>query len=364
MISGQKSPSNKKKLFSINRQIYEKISSKKKLNLQHNSKSKINSLYITPTKLQKYTELYSKYKLYSKGSTQHDTHTPIKSKSIFRPSSSLYKFKGISSIKKYPPLISNFNNSSSINFLYPRTPNKKSRNIHYQFYKNATMEKRNNFDKLYPNINNSNSLSSQLLMHNTMKNLNYSYKKFFLNKKKINITSINKTKNNNKNTKNKIEKNKNSSNYNVKSNKFVRLKKYKISINDEELFNKNINNINNGSIKSIIDLKLIQNRIQNGLDNNSNNISEKKKINNDEFSFNRDYFEENYNIVNDEIKKCENINEDIINFVNVKINDKNNLIQSKIIANISEMEINKKIYDENYECDTPQFTTIDEQKLK
>ena len=189
-------------------------------------------------------------------------------------------------------------------------------------------------------------------MRNTVKNLSTSYKKFFLNKKKINITSTNK-KNNNKN--------------NVKSSKVMKLKKYKMAINDVECLNNNNinNNINDKKIKNILDLKLIQNKIQYGL--RKKNEKEKKKSNdknneyNGEFSFNRDFFVNNYYDDNVDMKQCEN-NNDIINFVNSK-KEWCNLIQSNIITNLPEFENNKKIYEENYECDTPQFTTLDEQKL-
>ena len=49
--------SNKKNLFSINRQINEKISSKKKLNFRPNSdRNKLSNFFITQTKLPKYTK--------------------------------------------------------------------------------------------------------------------------------------------------------------------------------------------------------------------------------------------------------------------------------------------------------------------
>jgi hypothetical protein len=52
------------------------------------------------------------------------------------------------------------------------------------------------------------------------------------------------------------------------SSKVVRIKKCKITINDEECLN-NINNMNNNindkMIKKILELKLIQNKIQYGL---------------------------------------------------------------------------------------------------
>ena len=344
MISEKNTPSNKNPFLSINRQIYEKINSKAKLNIQPNSKTKSNNIFITPTKLQKYTQLYSKYKSFSKASTKQNTNKMNKSKSTFKPPFSLYYFTRIKSAQKYPLLISNFSNN---NVLYPKTPNKKSRNIQQKFQKHSTMDKNG---KLYPNIQSLNSLSTQSLMHNTMKNLT-SYKKFFLNRKKINITATNKNKinKNDKNTNNK---------YNVKSNKVVRIKKYKLSINDEESFNNN--KMKDKMIKTFLDLKLIQKKIINGL-NKKNETIKKKPAYNNEFSFNRDFILDNYYIDNDGIKRCENNNDDIINFVNN--DDRSNLIQSNIITNISEIERNKKIYEENYECDTPQFTTLDEQKL-
>ena len=355
MISGRKSSSTNNKLFSINRQIYDKISSKKKLTFPKNAK--VNSLNtnicLTPTKPQKYTAIYSKHKSSSKASTKLNTMTDSKS-SQFKPSFSLYHFSNIYSLKKFPSLISNFNN----NILNPKTPNKKSRNIHIKFQKNVTMDKNINLDKMYPSIQSLNN--TQSLMHNTMKSLNTSYKKFFLNKKKINIISMNKNKNLMKN-------NKNNTNHNVKNNKAVRIQKYKIAINDEECLNNNYlnnNDINDKMIKSILDLKYIQNKIQNEfqkkLKKKNPNDENKNNEHINEFSFNREFFINNYFNENDYIKNDENNNDNMFD-----ISNKNNrciLIQSKLMANISDLEGNKRIYDENYECDTPQFTTLEEKK--
>ena len=149
MISGNKTSSNKNKLFSINRQIYENTKSKSKLNIQQNSKTKeLNHIFITPTKLQKYSELYSKHQSHSKSSTKLNTNNTNKTKSIIQPSFSVYYLGNINSSRKYPSSISNFNNS----ILYPKTPNKKSRNIHQKFQKNATLDKGINLNKLYPNM--------------------------------------------------------------------------------------------------------------------------------------------------------------------------------------------------------------------
>lgn len=355
MISGQKTSYNKNKLFGINHQIYENINTKSKLNIQHNSKSKSNNIFITPTKLQKYTELYSKYKSHTKASTKQNTNSIDKSRSTFKPSFSLYRFSKINPEKRYPSLISTFDN----NILNPKTPNKKSRNINQKFQRNSTMDKGVNLDKLYPNINSINSLSTRALMHNTMKGLRASYKKFFLDKKKLNITSNNKNKNNK--IKNSIN-SKSNNKYNVKSNKVMKLKK-NISMNNEECFNNNnINyNINEQVIKSIFDLRIFQNKIKIGLNKKDEKIK-KKSADNNEFSFNRDFIMDNYYIENDEMKKLDNNNETIIDFVNN--NEKSNLIQSNLMTNLSEIERNKKIYDENYECDTPQFTTLNEQAFK
>ena len=325
------------------------MNSKNKLNIPQNSKTKeINNIVITPTKLQKYTELYSKHKSYSKTSTKINTNYSSKTKNIIKPSFSLCQLGNFNSNLKNPSLISNFNNSS----FFPKTPNKKSRNFHQRFHKNSTIDKKINFDKLCPNIP---SLNTQSLMRNTVKSLNFSYKKFFLNKKKIKITSTNK-KNNNK-SKNKKN--------NMKSNKVVRLKKYKIAINDEECLN-NINNksnINDKMIKRILELKVIQNKIQCGLGKKSEIFKKKLSNNNNEhiqeFSFNKDYILDNYD-ENDNKKKYENNNDDIINLVNK--NEWCNLIQSNIITSFPEFEMNKRIYEENYECDTPQFTTLNERK--
>ena len=347
MISGQKTSFNRNKLFSINRQIYEKISSKSKLNIQQSSNTKdLNHIFITPTKLQKYTELYSRFKSYSKVSTKLNTNNINKTKSIIKPSFSQYYLGNMNSSRKYTSQISNFTNS----ILYSKTPNKKSRNIHHKFPKNSTIDKGIYLDKLYRNIT---SVKTQSLMRNTMKNLGTSYKKFFLNKKKLNITSTNKKNNNNKNINDK---------YNVKSNKAKKIQKYKISINDEECLNNN-NNQDDKKIKHILDLKLIQNKIQYGLRKKDEKEKKKSNKNNEniqEFSFNRDFMGDNQYDENDEMKH-EN-NDDIINLVNCK-KEWCNLIQSNIISNLLEPESNKKIYEENYEYDTPQFTTLDEQKL-
>ena len=349
MISGQNISPRQNKLFSIKSQIYSKMNSKSKLNIPQNSKPKeLNNNFITPTKLQKYTELYSKYKSHSKSSTKLNTKYSSKTKSAIKPSFSLCQLVNLNSNSRYPSLISNFNNSS----FFPKTPNKKSRNIYNRFHKNSTCDKKINLDKLCPNMP---SLNTQTLMRNTMKSLNFSYKKFFLNRKKIklNITSTNKKKNN----KNKKEKN------NLKSNKVVKIKKYKIAINDEECLNndKSNNNINDNMIKKILGLKLMQNNIQYGLSKKSE-IFKKKSSNNDEniqeFSFNKDYIVDNYD-ENDNQKNCVN-NDDLINLINK--NEWCNLIQSNIITSLPEFGMNQRIYEENYECDTPQFTTLNEQK--
>ena len=352
MISERKISPRQNKLFCIKSQIYAKMNSNNKLNIPLNSKTKeLSNIFITPTKLQKYTELYSKYKSYSKASTKINTNYSKKSKNMIKPSFSLSQLDNNNSTMKYPSLISNFNNSS----FFPKTPNKKSRNIHHGFHKNSIGDKKINSDKLCPNMP---SLNTQSLMRNTMKSLNFSYKKFFLNKKKINITSTNKKNNNkSKNKKNNLK----------SSSKVLRIKKCKIAINDEECLN-NINNMNNNindkMIKKILELKLIQNKIQYGLAKKSE-IFQKKSSNNheyiQEFSFNKDYILDNYD-ENDNKKKYDNdnVNDDIINIVNK--NEWCNLIQSNIITSLPEFEMNKRIYEENYECDTPQFTTLNEQK--
>ena len=76
-----------------------------------------------------------------------------------------------------------------------------------------------------------------------------------------------------------------------------------------------------------------------------------------ESSFNKDYSNNNnyYNDVdynNDYNYKINN--NDIIDIFNKK--ERCNLIQSKLMK----MD-NEGIYEENYECDTPQFTTLDAQ---
>ena len=199
------------------------------------------------------------------------------------------------------------------------------------------------------------SLNTQTLMRNTMKSLNFSYKKFFLNRKKIklNISSTNKK----NNIKRKKEKN------NLKSNKVVKIKKYKIAINDEECLNndKSNNNINDNMIKKILGLKLMQNKNQYGLSKKSEIFKKKSGNNNEniqEFSFNKDYIVDNYD-ENDNQKNCVN-NDDLINLINK--NEWCNLIQSNIITSLPEFGMNQRIYEENYECDTPQFTTLNEQK--
>ena len=358
MISERKTPS-KNKLFSINRQIYEKMNSKKKINIPPNFKAnEISTICITPTKFQKYSSIYSKYKSYSKANTKMKTITNSKS-TAFKPSSSVTRFNHLNSNtnKKFPSLISNFNNSNNI--LHQNTPKRKSRNIHYKIKKNSTMDKKINFDKFYPSIqslnNNNNINQSQSIMRNTMRNLSISYKKFFLNKKKINIASINKNKNINKS-----EKNKNSNEQNKKMHK---IKKFNIAINDDEISRNKIEkneDLHKKIIKSILNLKYIQNKVQNEFQKKNEMIMKKISVKNyeedsiKEFSFNKDYT--NNNCYNDEcINNCENNNDDIMEILNKK--ERCNLIQSKIMK----LEKNKGIYEENYECDTPQFTTLDAQ---
>ncbi len=358
MICERKTPS-KNKLFSINRQIYEKMNSKKKINIPPNFKAnEISTICITPTKFQKYLSIYSKYKSYSKANTKMKTITNSKS-TAFKPSSSVTRFNHLNSNtnKKFPSLISNFNNSNNI--LHQNTPKRKSRNIHYKIKKNSTMDKKINFDKFYPSIqslnNNNNINQSQSLMGNTMRSLSISYKKFFLNKKKINIASINKNKNINKS-----EKYKNSNEQNKKMHK---IKKFKIAINDDEISRNKIEkneDLHKKIIKSILNLKYIQNKVQNEFQKKNEMIMKKISVKNyeedsiKEFSFNKDYTNNNY--YNDEcINNCENNNDDIMEILNKK--ERCNLIQSKIMK----LEKNKGIYEENYECDTPQFTTLDAQ---
>ena len=358
MISERKTPS-KNKLFSINRQIYEKMNSKKKINIPPNFKAnEISTICITPTKFQKYSSIYSKYKSYSKANTKMKTITNSKS-TAFKPSSSVTRFNHLNSNtnKKFPSLICNFNNSNNI--LHQNTPKRKSRNIHYKIKKNSTMDKKINFDKFYPSIqslnNNNNINQSQSIMRNTMRNLSISYKKFFLNKKKINIASINKNKNINKS-----EKNKNSNEQNKKMHK---IKKFNIAINDDEISRNKIEkneDLHKKIIKSILNLKYIQNKVQNEFQKKNEMIMKKISVKNyeedsiKEFSFNKDYTNNNY--YNDEcINNCENNNDDIMEILNKK--ERCNLIQSKIMK----LEKNKGIYEENYECDTPQFTTLDAQ---
>ena len=360
MISGLKTSRNNK-LFSINRQISEKISLNKKLNIPPNCKAnELSTICLTPTKFQKYSAIYSKYKSYSKASTKIKTISNSKSPRI-QPTSSIKRFNPINSINsnKFPSLISNFNN----NILNPQTPNKRSRNIHYKIQKNSTMEKKINFDKFYPSIqnlnNNNTNNQSQNLLRNTMKSLSISYKKFFLNKKKIHLLSVDK----NKNIRNK---NKNNSLQNCKTD---RIKKSKISICDEECsrnkFEKN-KELNNKIIKSILNLKYIQNKIQHEFQKKDGAIMKKIKVRNceedpiNEFSFNKDYSNNN-NYYNDDDYNNDynykNNNNDIIDIFNKK--ERCNLIQSKLMK----MD-NEGIYEENYECDTPQFTTLDDQRSK
>ena len=206
------------------------------------------------------------------------------------------------------------------------------------------------------NNNNTNN-QSQNLLRNTMKSLSISYKKFFLNKKKIHLLSVDK----NKNIRNK---NKNNSVQNCKTD---RIKKSKISICDEECsrnkFEKN-KELNNKIIKSILNLKYIQNKIQHEFQKKDGAIMQKIKVRNceedpiNEFSFNKDYSNNN-NYYNDDDynNDYKNNNNDIIDIFNKK--ERCNLIQSKLMK----MD-NEGIYEENYECDTPQFTTLDDQRSK
>ena len=166
MISERKI-SNKKNIISINRQIYDKINSKNKLNFKSNTKNNEptkNSIHITPIKLSKYSALYSKYKSYSKATTKSKTtnktknvNTPMKSNEL-KQNFSLCQLVKLNLDNKYRSSISNFNNS----ILYPKTQNKKSRNIFNKFQKNVTVDKRNSLDKLYPNTPNHNSSSLML----------------------------------------------------------------------------------------------------------------------------------------------------------------------------------------------------------
>ena len=60
------------------------------------------------------------------------------------------------------------------------------------------------------------------------------------------------------------------------------------------------------------------------------------------------------------MKKSENNND---NMIDINNNNRCILIQSKLMSSLSDLERNKRIYDENYECDTPQFTTLEEKIL-
>ena len=257
----------------------------------------------------------SKNKFHSSASTRITTsryYQTKESKNALMPSYSLYKLSKINLTNKYPSLINTFYNSK----LNQNTSKHKSRNIENKLQKTSTTIKRNTLNQYNPN---SSSLSNISLMNNTVRNLSSSYKKFFLNKKKINITSTEK--------KNKIEK----------------------------------NYINNKMIKSILDVKRLQNKIQYDLNKKIEKI--KKKLNNEnnehinEFSFNQDYIVDNYYIENNPNKKWKNNNNIEINLVNKK--GLSNLIQSNIITNFPELERNKKIYEENYECETPKFTKLE-----
>ena len=350
--------SNKKNLFSINRQINEKISSKKKLNFRPNSeRNKLSNFFITQTKLPKYTTIYSKCKSNSKSSTKHKTITNSKrnnssrNRTQFKSSFSLPRFIKNNSCCKFSSIVSNLSNFNN-SILHPKTPNNTSRNISKKLQKNSTTEKK----IYYPSLQSINNIQSS--MHNSVRNLDTSYINYFLKKKKVNITS--KSKNKNKNIQNDINKN-------VKSRKMIKIKKYKIVINDEEcLDNKFTNNdINDRVIKSILDLKNIQNKIQDDFQNRKEKIYKKEKDNENmnEFSFNREFFINNYFNENNDIKNSEYNNGDIIDIINEK--ERCNLIKSKIInAGISGFKFNKGIYDENCECDTPRFTTLDKKKTK
>lgn len=355
MISERKI-SNKKNIISINRQIYDKINSKNKLNFKSNIKNNEpnkNNIHITPIKLSKYSALYSKYKSYSKATTKSKTtnktknvNTPMKSNEL-KQNFSVCQLVKLNLDNKYRSSISNFNNS----ILYPKTQNKKSRNIFNKFQKNVTVDKRNSLDKLYPNTPNHNSSS---LMYNTMKNFNSSYKKFFLSKKKVKIASKEKS----------VKKTYRATNTpNIKK---MSIKKYKIAINDEDFLNNKLtkNKINDKIIKSILNLKNIQNKIQNEFYKKNEKI-QKKQIKNDysrEFSFKKEYIfdclSDGYYDSNEKnsLKDLENNNEKMIDIVNKKVN---NLIQSNILTGFSDFDKNQGIYEENYECDTPQFTTLD-----
>ena len=361
MISDRRT-SKTSNLISINRQIYDKINSKNKLNFISNKKNpELNSIHVTPSKLSKYSTLYSKYKSYSKASTKLKTinkskisnNTSMKSNELSH-NFSLCQLVKMNIANKCSTGISDFNNT---NLVYPKTQNKKSRNIFHKFQKNSTIDKRISLDKLYPKTPTINST----LMHNTMKTMNSSYKKFFLKKKKIKIGSLKtkriKTANKGKNT---------------TSKKKLCVKKYKIAINDEDFVNNNIyakNKVNNKMIKSILNLKYIQNKIKSDFEKKNGQIKKQENYleHHNEFSFNKEYIIENlsddYYIYNDnnDKKMQKNNNEDILELVGKKVNV-NNLIQSNIITGFSEFDKNNGIYEENYECETPQFTTLDAQK--
>ena len=334
MISARKASVSRTNLFSINHQTYEKLSSIRKLNNQQNSKSKeFDNIFITPIKLKKYSGLNSKNKFHSSASTRITTSRNYQTKELkntLMPSYSLYKLSKINLTNKYPSLINTFYNSK----LNQNTSKHKSRNIENKLQKTSTTIKRNTLNQYNPN---SSSLSNISLMNNTVRNLSSSYKKFFLNKKKINITSTEK-KNNNK--------------------KFI-LKNGNLIKNKKDKMEKNF--INNKMIKSILDVKRLQNKIQYDLNKKIEKI--KKKLNNEnnehinEFSFNQDYIVDNYYIENNPNKKWKNNNNIEINLVNKK--GLSNLIQSNIITSFPELERNKKIYEENYECETPKFTKLE-----
>ena len=95
MLSERKTSAKKTKVFSINHQIHEKLSSITKLNNHQNSKTKkLENIFITPLKLQKYAGLNTKNKIDSKDSTRTKTSRTSRTKESinnFQPSYSLYK---------------------------------------------------------------------------------------------------------------------------------------------------------------------------------------------------------------------------------------------------------------------------------
>ena len=334
MLSERKTSAKKTKVFSINHQTHEKLSSITKLNNQKNSKvKKLENIFITPLKLQKYAGLNTKNKIDSKDSTRTKTTRTNKTKESinnFKPSYSLYKLSKINLTRKYPSFLNTFYNSKLNHKIY----SPKSRSIGNKLKKTSTSVKKNTSMQCYPISKN---LSNISLLNSTKKKLNSSYKKFFMNKKKIKITSTEKKNINKKNI--------------LKTDRCSKNKK----INLEN------NNNNNKMIKSIFDVKHLQNKIQNLLNKRCEKIVEKLDDKNiehiDEFSFKQDYIVDNYYNENNFNQKFKNNNDIEINLDNKKV--LSNLIQSNIISSLPESERNKTIYEENYNCDTPQFNTLE-----